>query len=180
MKFFRLFIKKLLRYLLKPLSFVPALCMMYLIYTFSGQPAEVSSILSESVTEKILRLFFRILQYDVSQAQFLYYLELFHGLIRKCAHILEYFSLAIFITLPLYVYKLRGFKLVLFSALFCILFASLDEYHQTFVPGRSGSPRDVLIDSIGIFPGIYITRIFGWLGRMTIFKPLTLDHPAAK
>ena len=36
MKYFLLTIKKMLRYLLKPLSFLPALCMMYLIFSFSG------------------------------------------------------------------------------------------------------------------------------------------------
>lgn len=35
----------------------------------------------------------------------------------------------------------KGSALVLVS-----LGAALDEYHQTFVPGRTGTPRDVLID----------------------------------
>jgi VanZ family protein len=30
-----------------------------------------------------------------------------------------------------------------------IAFAISDEYHQTFVPGRDGNIRDVLIDSAG-------------------------------
>jgi VanZ family protein len=48
--------------------------------------------------------------------------------------------------------------------------AMLDEYHQTFVYGRSGSPRDVLIDSIGILIGVIVTRILGFVGRKTIFR----------
>ena len=31
-----------------------------------------------------------------------------------------------------------------------VLYACSDEYHQTFVDTRHGSPRDVLIDSVGI------------------------------
>ena len=55
---------------------------------------------------------------------------------------------------------------------FCVGFACLDEYHQSFVAGRSPSKKDVLIDSIGVFMGIIVTRIVGWTGRKTIFRPL--------
>ena len=55
-------------------------------------------------------------------------------------------------------------------------FAGLDEWHQSFVPGRTPSPRDVLIDSIGIFAGIEITRLLCYIGRKTIFRPLSLGN----
>ena len=174
MKYFRLFLKKLIRYLLKPLSFLPALCMMYLIFSFSGQEGAASSSLSLRVTTKFITLSDRFLELGLDSAQLAYYIELAHGLVRKLAHVGEYFLLAVSVALPLYVYRLRGFKLVLTAGFFCVAFAGLDEYRQTFIPGRNGSPKDVLIDSIGILPGIYMTRIFGWLGRMTIFKPLSL------
>lgn len=35
------------------------------------------------------------------------------------------------------------------ALLFCVLFAASDEWHQTFIPGRDGNLRDVLIDSAG-------------------------------
>lgn len=176
MEFFTLFLKKLIRYLLKPLSFLPALCMMYLIVSFSGQDGGSSSSLSLRVTTKLVGLSDRALHLDLDSAQLSYYITLLHGLVRKLAHIGEYFLLAVSVALPLYVYRLRGFKLVLVAGFFCIAFAAFDEYRQTFIPGRSGSPRDVLIDCIGILPGIYMTRIFGWLGRMTIFRPLSLQR----
>ena len=31
----------------------------------------------------------------------------------------------------------------------CLLYAATDEYHQTFVPGRSGRVSDVLVDLLG-------------------------------
>ena len=40
---------------------------------------------------------------------------------------------------------------------FGLLYAMSDEYHQTFVMGRSGELRDVLIDSLGIITGIVLT-----------------------
>ena len=41
----------------------------------------------------------------------------------------------------------------------CIGFAISDEYHQTFVSGRTGQPLDVCIDSAGslVGTGIYTT-----------------------
>jgi VanZ family protein len=36
------------------------------------------------------------------------------------------------------------------AAAIAIGYAATDEFHQTFVDGRQGSPRDVLIDSTGV------------------------------
>jgi len=43
--------------------------------------------------------------------------------------------------------------------LFGILYAITDEIHQLFVPGRTSSPLDVGIDSLGIVTGIVIFLI---------------------
>ena len=56
MKYVWLTIKKMLRYLLKPLSFVPALCVMYLIYSFSAQAGAESGELSMKVSGKIVEI----------------------------------------------------------------------------------------------------------------------------
>ena len=170
----KLFLKKLIRYLLKPLSFLPAFAMMYLIFSFSGQEGTASSVLSLRVTAKLITVSDQALHLELDPSQISYYIALLHGLVRKLAHVGEYFLLAVSVALPLYVYKIRGFKLVLIAGFFCVAFACADEYRQTLIPGRSGAKRDVLIDCIGILPGIYMTRFFGWIGRMTIFKPLSL------
>mgnify|MGYP000059507674 CR=1 FL=1 len=39
---------------------------------------------------------------------------------------------------------------------FAFCYASTDEFHQLFVPGRSGQVRDVLIDSCGAAIGVLI------------------------
>ena len=39
-----------------------------------------------------------------------------------------------------------------------VLYAVSDEIHQTFVPGRAGQIRDVLIDSCGVLAGILLAR----------------------
>ena len=49
MKYFLLYIKQTLRFVLKPMSFVPAIIMMCLIFNFSDQTADTSSALSYKV-----------------------------------------------------------------------------------------------------------------------------------
>lgn len=176
MKYFVLFIKKTLRFLLKPLSFLPAICIMYMIFTLSGQEGAQSASLSGTVSYKVVRLYAKFREITLSPAETAVYAELIHHYIRKAAHIIEYFLLGISVALPLYVYKIRGVFLYLTSALICVGFAALDEYHQSFIVGRSSQARDVLIDCIGIFPGIILCHILGYIGRKTIFSPLSLDR----
>jgi len=40
------------------------------------------------------------------------------------------------------------------------LYAVSDEFHQWFVPTRTATPRDVVIDSIGAAVGIGLLRLF--------------------
>jgi VanZ family protein len=77
-------------------------------------------------------------------------LDLLHHYIRKCGHFTEYFILSLLI--------LRGIRAsrretrlawAAITLLFVALYASLDEYHQSFVPGRTAAAGDVLIDTTG-------------------------------
>ena len=178
-KFFRylgLFIKHLLLCLLKPLSFVPALCVMYMIFTFSSQSGVESASLSYKVSAKIVVTADETLQLNLTYAQREDYINRIHFYVRKTAHFTEYLLLAATVVLPLYVYGVRGIWLILFAGAFCVGFACLDEYHQSFVSGRTPSKRDVMIDSFGSFTGILITQIICFIGRKTIFRPLSFDR----
>ena len=176
MKYIVLFLKKTARILLKPLSFIPALVMMYVIYYFSAQPGDESSGLSFEVSRIIALGYDRLTGKNMSYDKLLEFMVMIHPYVRKAAHMTEYFLLAVCVGLPLYVYRIRGFKLMFLTALICVSYAALDEYHQTLVFGRYGTYKDVLIDSIGVFVGSIVVRIFGSIGRNTIFKPLTLDE----
>jgi len=63
---------------------------------------------------------------------------------RKLVHMAEYGLLWVLWSRALG-YRRRGV-----AATIVILYAVSDEYHQTFVAGRHGSPVDVLIDSAGV------------------------------
>ncbi|WP_049945463.1 VanZ family protein [Butyrivibrio sp. AC2005] len=172
MKYFLLYIKQTLRFVLKPMSFVPAIFMMCLIFGFSGQDADTSSDLSYRVGVEVLTVTNDVLDKGWSNDHISELSVFYQFYIRKLAHFTEYLLLAISVAFPLYVYGLRGFPLVIVAGIICVGYACLDEYHQSFISGRSPQKKDVLIDSCGVLVGIIITRILGWTGRMTIFRPL--------
>ncbi len=154
--------KKFLFFILKPLSFLPALAMMALIFSFSAQTGVSSGQLSYKVSYKLVETGSRVLDKSLDDVQIDAYARRIEGPVRKLAHMTEYFILAITVALPFYVYGLRGFPLLLVAGAICVGFACTDEYHQSFVAGRWPSIRDVCIDSIGIFFGIMLVRIICW------------------
>ena len=85
---------------------------------------------------------------------------LMNPVLRKVMHASVYLVLAILIIIFInknYKYKKYLLSLLL-TMLICFTFACLDEYHQTFVDGRTGRFSDVLIDSTGALVG---TLIYG-------------------
>ena len=106
MKYFWLTIKKMFRFLLKPLSFVPALCVMYMIFSFSAQTADESGQLSMLVSEKVVLLLGKLTSGNLDTAQVGVYADEIHFLVRKMAHFSEYLLLGLTLSLPLYVYRL--------------------------------------------------------------------------
>ena len=146
--------KALMRFILKPLSFAPALLMMYIIFSFSAQDGAASANLSYKVSYKAVSIADRALDLELTDQQVARCIRKIHYYVRKLAHFTEYFLLAVTIAFPLYVYGIRGIWLVI----------------QYFVSGRSCSARDVMIDGCGSLLGIVSVRIVGYIGRKTIFS----------
>ena len=77
--------------------------------------------------------------------------DLVHHLIRKSGHFLGYGALGLVwlrawrMTLPEAAFLWQAGLALLGTA----LVASWDEWHQTFLPNRTGSPYDVLLDCCG-------------------------------
>ena len=168
-------IKAILRGILQPLSFLPPLVMMYLIYGFSAQDGATSGNLSYKVSEIIVETANEAFELHWSAQEEAHYIERIHHPVRKLAHMTEYFLLAVSVSFPLYVYGVRGIWLLLLAGGFCVGFAALDEYHQSFVAGRGPSKRDVAIDSIGIAVGVILVQIVCFIGRVTVFRPLAMN-----
>lgn len=156
-------IKDFLVFILKPLSFLPAIVMMCIIFSFSAQDGIDSGSLSHEVSVKIVEVGNEVLQKGLSDWEIDEVATKIEYPVRKVAHMTEYFLLAVAVSFPFYVYGLRGFPLMLVAGVICVGFACGDEYHQSFVDGRGPSARDVGIDSIGVFAGIITVRIFCWI-----------------
>ena len=98
-------------------------------------------------------------EYNLKEKEAL--VEKFNKPIRKCAHASVYFVLSIVVLnflLALHSNLEKKYVLVFFMTIFiCFLFALTDEYHQTFIYGRTGQFSDVLIDTSG---ALIATSIF--------------------
>ena len=73
-------------------------------------------------------------------------------ILRKGAHLTEYAILMILLLRTRIPAKL--------AFVLGVLYASSDEWHQTYVAGREGRPRDVVIDSIGLLTGLWASKAF--------------------
>lgn len=158
-----------MKHFFKLFSFLPALILMYYIFSFSGQTGEVSGSLSYKVSCKVIIAADDILNRNLSNEKIEYYAGKIEHPVRKLAHMSEYFLLAVCVSFPMYVYRIRGIFLPLGAGFFCVAFAASDEFHQTFIEGRGPSIKDVGIDSIGIFVGILVVQYFCWHTRKTLF-----------
>ncbi len=151
---------------LKPLSFVPAVLMMCLIFSFSSQTGEDSGSLSYKVSFQLVEIGNAVSGKGYGEKELGQIARQIEHPVRKLAHMTEYFLLSLTVSFPLYLYQFRGRKLVITSILFCAAFAAGDEYHQSFVAGRGPSVRDVLTDSTGAALGTAGTYLLTTLIRI--------------
>ena len=145
--------KHIMTVILKLLSFLPTIALLFLIFGFSAQDGESSGSLSFQVSLFLVRLFSPLIPTIQSENVLVEYAEMIHLYVRKAAHMTEYFLLTLSLQLPLYAWlsKLLSWKWrIATGAILTVVLAALDEFHQSFVPGRSGNLTDVCIDSIGV------------------------------
>lgn len=83
-----------------------------------------------------------------------------HNFIRKLGHGLEFFVLAILVIFALSKYNINNTDLVIRTLFIVVMFAILDEYLQSYIPGRGSSVSDVLIDFFGGGFGVLIFKLF--------------------
>jgi len=97
--------------------------------------------------------------------------ELLHHFIRKSGHFLGYGAMGLlwlrawWMSLP----RSRFLHDALLALLGTALVASADEWHQTFMPNRTGSPWDVLLDCCGAITLEVLVYVF-----MRMFRPKKL------
>jgi VanZ family protein len=93
------------------------------------------------------------------------YLGPHNGLIRELAHVAEYAGLFLVLRWVLSATLRRRTNRFHVPAAFlvCVLWAAADEWHQSFVPSRSASLNDVLLDTTGAALGCLLFLAWGKL-----------------
>lgn len=141
---------------------------MVIIFYFSAQPGGTSSIISDTVSYKIIDMADKSLNIGWNNSQKEDYAKNLHYPIRKAAHMTEYAILAVLILT--YILKFKETKelavilhekiLYIISQVITVIYAVSDEFHQLFVEERSCQITDVLIDSIGGMIGILMVYLY--------------------
>jgi VanZ family protein len=126
---------------------------MSLIFSFSSADGITSSSMSNRL---IIRITEKIKHKKLTEEEKEYILERFDPFVRKTAHFIEYFILSILVFITLLDFNLSNKRLLIYTMLICILYATSDEIRQLFVSERAGRILDVLLDSIGSFIAVNI------------------------
>jgi VanZ family protein len=78
--------------------------------------------------------------------------------VRKIGHVGEFGVLTFLLWRALRAQGWAKSRVLIWSGIGALAFAASDEFHQSFIPGREGAVRDVLIDSIGIAAWLGLSR----------------------
>ena len=101
-------------------------------------------------------------------------IETLHGLLRKSAHVTEFAVLA---ALWLRAFTRSGAVRAEWAAWLTVLIgvtvASADEVHQAFLPSRTSSARDVMIDTAGVLLVVVPARL-GWRRAVDVMTRVLL------
>ena len=130
---------------------------MILIFWFSNQNGTISSEMSDGLISEVVKFIEIILKNSLDNEKII---ETFVFLIRKVAHFFLYFVLGILWMNLLKEHRVSLGKQVIYSLLFCIMYACSDEIHQLFIPGRSGNIIDTMIDTTGSLCSIITIYLF--------------------
>lgn len=134
------------------LRFIPMLAVMVIIFLFSCKEGDDSASQSGLILTAIKNLVEEVTKRGMSDAA----VSTLHHIIRKTAHFTEYAVLGCTVMYAVWnKWKSHRVPLIL-PEVIAALYATTDEIHQYFVPGRYGTWSDVLIDSCGAFTGIFI------------------------
>lgn len=126
---------------------------MIIIFYFSAQVGSDSKGLSEGILSKIYPAFSNSFTLDE-------FIVKFGTLIRKIAHVLEYIILGILAYEFIKEFNINNKLLV--TIIICVLYATSDEIHQLFVPGRSFMILDILLDSLASSAAVVLFNHYNW------------------
>lgn len=147
---------------IKYISWLPAAILMIIIFGFSSKPADNSNESSLAIANSILTVYENSTNQQLQTDTRTQLLENINHFVRKAAHFSEYALLACAFVLHLLSYRRSKTFHVTGSVILSAIYAATDEFHQTFIPGRSGQFSDVLLDTAGALAGaVFFVIILG-------------------
>jgi VanZ family protein len=120
----------------------------WMVFIFIGS----TDLLSAEHTSRFIGPFLHWFAPDISEAT----VSSVQLVVRKCAHLTEYAILAALLLRAFRQHQPRVARALAMSFFIASVYAALDEFHQSYVASRTGSPWDVLIDCIGALAGLVI------------------------
>lgn len=79
-------------------------------------------------------------------------------LLKKSAHIVEYAIFGILVFRAFLSHDIDKKKALLISIVIASFYGITDEFHQSFISGRTATIRDTIIDTIGAIIGVNICK----------------------
>lgn len=140
--------------ILKVIKLILVIIWMIAVFRFSNEPGTVSSNTSLGFTRKVINVF--VSKTNLSKEEKENLIERLEPIARKLAHYSLYTFGGVLIINFVNTYKLKMNKKVSISIIIGALYAISDEIHQVFIEGRSGSVKDVGIDTLGVITGVII------------------------
>lgn len=136
------------------------------IFNFSNQDGQASSGVSRKVAKKIIDIY--PYTKNLNEENKKQIVEKIQPIIRKGAHLSIYTLVGILMMSFISTYNIKLKYRFLISILVGLGYASSDEIHQSFIPGRNASIIDVGIDTSGVLLGIILVLII-----ISVYKKIT-------
>lgn len=160
------------------ITVILTLSVMTFIYYMSSQTANDSSQTSRLFIEFFAKLFVSDFE-KLSVSEQATIISSFQFIVRKGAHFSIYAILGGLSYLSVVTYNRFPFKLrSVISACICFVYSISDEFHQSFVPGRSGEIRDVCIDLCGSLVAIILLTFIFKYSKFKFIKYLRGENNA--
>ena len=136
---------------------------MGVIFSFSAEKSTESKKSSSRVVDTVIKIIDADKKLDENELEDLR--ETLTFIVRKGAHFTIYAILGVLILLLALEYNIKGKISMAISVVISMLYACSDELHQTFVSGRSGELRDVILDTIGAITGCAVVLLISKIRR---------------
>ena len=153
------------------LSGILLLVLYGMIFSFSAQDGKKSGSVSTEVAERCVEVVNVVGHKNWTQSAKRAMVQSFEHPVRKIAHFLEYTCMGILVSILLSQWIPAGKRRYFLTILWVFLSASADEFHQLFVPERSGNFLDVLLDTSGGTFGLLLCILLTKLWRHIYSSP---------